>query len=310
MLVITHSHEAGTLIDGTEKGDGTAPILKRCGWRWGRSISAWYVPYSRDRQPKLYVITRTRGELVEAGFNVCLDVDTTARTTAEVEAGKAARVADRVAALECKAERRRGEERQAWQAADAARDRLPEGGEPIKVGHHSEGRHRKAIEKAHSSLGKAVDAHATAEYVEERLRAAQKATERRYSVGQVARRIEKLEAELRGTNRILDGHTRGQGTPYEEWVPAVEGNSRKYHLEVKAETSDKLNYWQNVRAGQIASGQATNYSKATVSKGDYVKIRGQWRKVARANAKTVSVETGYTWTDKAPYHEVQEHKKP
>lgn len=310
MLVITHTHEAGTLIDGTSKGDGTAGILKHCGWRWGRSISAWYVPHSRDRLPKLHIITRTQKELNGAGYIVSVDVDTTARSTAEVEAGKSARIIDRVSALETKAERKRSEECQAWQAADAAHNRLPEGGEPIKVGHHSEGKHRRAIEKAHNSLSKAVDARKTAQYVEERLSAAQKATERRYSVGQVARRIEKLEAELRGTRRILNGYTRAKGTPYEEWMPAVGGTSRDYHLAIKAETTDKLSYWKDVRAGQIATGQATNYGKDTVSKGDYVKVRGQWRKVARANAKTVSVETGYSWTDKVPYHEVQDHQQP
>ena len=40
MLTITHTPEAGTLIEGTSRGDGTAEILKASGWRWGRSIGA------------------------------------------------------------------------------------------------------------------------------------------------------------------------------------------------------------------------------------------------------------------------------
>ncbi|WP_028778727.1 DUF3560 domain-containing protein [Shimazuella kribbensis] len=39
-------------------------------------------------------------------------------------------------------------------------------GEPIKVGHHSEKRHRKLFEKAHNDMGKAVDASNKAEYYE------------------------------------------------------------------------------------------------------------------------------------------------
>lgn len=39
-----------------------------------------------------------------------------------------------------------------------------------------------------------------------------------------------------------------------------------------------------------------------------MRIRGQWRKVVRANAKSVSVETGYDWTDRTPWHEVRDHR--
>ena len=59
MLSITHTHEAGTIIEGTAKGDGSAAILKANRWRWGRSIDAWYVPNSRDRLPQHHIITRT-----------------------------------------------------------------------------------------------------------------------------------------------------------------------------------------------------------------------------------------------------------
>src|SRR5690606_6533461 len=69
-----------------------------------------------------------------------------------------------------------------------------------------------------------------------------------------------------------------------------------------------LEHWKQIRADQIASGEATDYSRDTVAVGDLVKIRGYWRTVARANAKTVSVETGYSWTDKTPWHEVQDHR--
>lgn len=59
MLTITHTHIAGTLIEGLSRGDGTGEVLKACGWRWGRSIGAWFVPQSRDRLPKAHVIQRT-----------------------------------------------------------------------------------------------------------------------------------------------------------------------------------------------------------------------------------------------------------
>ncbi|MFB8402177.1 hypothetical protein [Streptomyces sp. NPDC055912] len=36
-----------------------------------------------------------------------------------------------------------------------------------------------------------------------------------------------------------------------------------------------------------------------------MKIRGQWRTVARANGKSVSVTTGYSWTDRYGWEEVK-----
>lgn len=49
MLTITHTRADGTMIDGTSRGDGTAPILKANGW--SRGLGTWCVPASRDPQP-------------------------------------------------------------------------------------------------------------------------------------------------------------------------------------------------------------------------------------------------------------------
>ena len=150
MLTITHTHEAGTIIEGTAKGDGTATILKANRWRWGRSIGAWFVPNSRDRLPQDHIITRTAAALEAAGFELApLEIDRTTRRTAEVEAAKIARQADRAAALDAKAERKAANSDAAWEKHMRDVGSLPEGGEPIKVGHHSERRHRNAIDKAH-----------------------------------------------------------------------------------------------------------------------------------------------------------------
>jgi hypothetical protein len=47
-----------------------------------------------------------------------------------------------------------------------------------------------------------------------------------------------------------------------------------------------------------------------VQKGDHVKIRDAWDRVARVNPKTVSVETDYMWTRTAPYAEIQDLRQP
>ena len=204
MLTITHTHEAGTIIDGTAKGDGSAEILKANRWRWGRSIGAWFVPNSRDRLPQDHVITRTAAALEAAGFELApLEIDRTSRSTAEVEAAKIARQADRVDALDAKADRKTANAETAWEKHERDVARLPEGGEPIKVGHHSEGRHRSAINKAHNSMRRSIDAHNDAEEAARRAEAAAATTDARYNPVTVANRIEKIGADIRRYERQI-----------------------------------------------------------------------------------------------------------
>lgn len=153
-LTITHTHAEGTLIDGTARGDGSAEILKLHRWRWSRGLGSWYIPHSRDQRAKRAQINSTAAALRAADFVVELDIDDTYRTTADVEADKIARQENRVDALDSKADRKAAAE-SAWAADKAATDALPEGGELIKVGHHSESRHRKAVEKSWNTLGSA-----------------------------------------------------------------------------------------------------------------------------------------------------------
>lgn len=104
MLTITHTQPEGTLIEGTSRGDGTAEILKACGWRWPRNLGSWYVPQSRDKVAKPWITNNTHTRLQQAaGHDVTVTIDDTYRTTTEVEADKIARQAAHVDALEAKA---------------------------------------------------------------------------------------------------------------------------------------------------------------------------------------------------------------
>lgn len=308
MLTITHTHEAGTIIDGTIRGDGTADILKAQRWRWGRSIAAWYVPMSRDRRPNLPRIRAAAAALEAAGFVVELEVDETTRSAAEVEAGKIERQAARVDALEAKAARQQAAAAEAWDRHERDVSRLPEGGEPIKVGHHSEGRHRAAIARADSSARRGIDAMHEAERAAERAEAATHTTSARYNPVTIHNRIEKIGADIRRAERqvIQDVYDAEHG-----YRPASESEKQARAGRVAprlAELHDELAYWEGVRAEQIAAGAAPGYTREQINRGDAVKIRGNWRRVVRVNAKSVSVETGYSWTDTAPYAEIQDHR--
>jgi len=311
-LTITHNREAGTLIEGTQRGDGTAEILKANGWRWGRSIGAWYVPQSRDRNLKTWITGRTQKALEAAGHEVALEADDTARPVAEVEADRAARQEARAEALAEKAQRKATRAADAQRAADAAAARLPEGGEPIKVGHHSETRHRNAIDRAWNAQGRAIRADEDATEAQRRASAATNTTAHRYSPATVAGRIDRLEAEGRALARQLDGYTADRGTPYAEAIPAATGRRREAIQADATENADALAYWRGVRAQQLAAGEAADYSAETIHAGDRIKVGGTWWTVARANTKTCTLyldaERKITSSYRAPYGKITSHQ--
>ncbi|NNC14068.1 DUF3560 domain-containing protein [Planctomonas sp. JC2975] len=308
MLTITHTHEAGTLIEGTTKGDGTAEILKANRWRLGRSIGSWYLPNSRDHRPDKYRIQPTITALEAAGFDVTTELDNTVRSTAEVEAGKIARQEARVDALAAKADRKAGAAEAAWQRHERDVARLPEGGEPIKIGHHSEQRHRNAIARADNSMRRSITAADDATHAAERANAATRTTAGRYSGSQVFNRIQKIEADIRRTERRITAATYDPESGYRPTTDDEKAARTRRLSPVLEELRDKLTYWQGIREQQINSGDVTNYTPQQIKKGDAVKVCGQWRRVARVNPKTVSLETGYSWTDRATYAAITDHR--
>ncbi|OBA50125.1 DUF3560 domain-containing protein [Kocuria sp. ICS0012] len=231
---------------------------------------------------------------------------------AEVEADRAARQEARAEALAEKAQRKAAHAADAQRAADAAAARLPEGGEPIKVGHHSETRHRNAIDRAWNAQGRAIRADEDATEAQRRASAATNTTAHRYSPATVAGRIQRLEAEGRKLARQLDGYTADRGTPYAEAIPAATGRRREAIQADATENADALAYWRGVRAQQLAAGEAADYSRETIHAGDRIKVGGTWWTVARANAKTCTLyldaERKITSSYRAPYGKITGHQ--
>ncbi len=309
MVDISHTVTEGTLLDGTSRGDGSAEIIKPFGWRWSRTLSCWYLPRSRDRRAEQSRIENTRRALVGAGFTVTIAIDDTMPSTADLEQSRSDRQQTRVDRLTARAGRAIAAADAATEAAHRAVHRLPPGGEPMKVGHHSEGRHRRALEKAERAITASIEADSNARAASDRLAAAARTTSHRYAPQTVANRITTLTAAIAATQRNLDDYTTGHGV-YSLPIPAATGAARDRLLEQLAEQQDKLRYWEQIRKDQIAAGVATNYSQADIAAGDLVKISNRWHRVVRANKATVSVATEYSWTERAPYSAIQDHRRP
>lgn len=313
-IEITHSAAEGTLVQGTTRGDGTNTILKAAGFRWFRTLGVWGIAGSRDRQPNRYKIERAADALRAAGHIVSIDVDDTHRSTAEAEADRTQRQEQRVNALNAKADRKAAAADVAWETERRAVEALPPGGEPIKIGHHSERRHRNAIARAHNATRRAIDAADLAHQASSRAEAAASTTAHRYNPVTVKNRIEKLQAEQRGDQRILDGHRRVVArTATHEYVDEFDAATGAYREQViarMAQRGDQIAYWSGIYADLQASGIAGRHSRDSISKGDLIKYRGHWYPVVRVNSKTVSVRLHElaSWTDRIGYHEISGHR--
>ena len=315
MITITHTPATGTLLEGTTKGDGTNQLLRAGGlhWRWSAHLGAWYLPRTRDTAPQTAVITATAETLRTAGHTVTVTIHTGHRSTAEVEADRAERQQDRADALAAKASRQADAARAAHEHARQLTEHIPFG-QPILVGHHSEGRMRRHAKRIHAAMDATVQAATEAEETQRRAQVAQIGTDARYNPVTIANRITRLTAEHARITRQLNGHTRTvavstDGTRHIETTTPASGQHHDRLTQRLAHITGQLTYWQAIRQEQITTGTATGHGPATIHKGDTVQIRGRWYTVVRANKKTVTVpSTLGAWTDTAPYHEIQDHR--
>jgi hypothetical protein len=237
---------------------------------------------------------------------VDVDVDDRRREFATVEADRLERMGERAATLAERAERADARAAAAWTSSDEADAKLPPLGQPILVGHHSEGRHRSVLERAETATRTAIAAEQAAAVATTHADVAAAAAGSRYSPRTVARRIARQEAELRRLQRELDGHT----SPLDGIaVPPAQGAVRRVLVDQVAVLTQELEHWCSVRVDQVATGVTRAYGRHNVTAGDRVKIRGRWYRVVRANAKTVTVPSQLgAWTDAAPWHEVTDHR--
>lgn len=179
----------------------------------------------------------------------------------------------------------------------AIADHIPLG-QPIGNAHHSAPAARSDWARMDGHLWASVehDSHggfAVTGY-QRRAGEAQAATGARHAPVTVANRIARLESELRELQR------RGEHFASRGVVGGLD--------EPIERTGQDLEHWRRVRGEQLASGQIREFGPGTVQAGDRVLISGQWRTVVRANAKSVTVTTGYSWTDRAPWARVVDHR--
>lgn len=322
-IKITHTHADGTLIEGSRKGDGVWETLKdlRDNWRYFRSLGQIGLGQSRDKSAMTHRINRAADALRAAGHEVDTEIDETQRrTVAEIEADRAERAEARTERYSERASNAAGRAGALFERSHQMADAIPFG-QPILVGHYSEGRDRRYRARIESTARRGIEEHGKAEHWEQRSEAAEATQAQRESIPTTLRRIEKLEAEERTWQRVLDGqpdaHTRR--TDDGGYRPAEGTHKARVEAEL-ADIREQLTYWREHVAKRQADGVKV-WSREDFTAGDYVLFLGTWYEVVRVNAKSVSIPAMIndgpivhkdgnrcTWTDTVAYHKVRGRK--
>lgn len=311
-ITVEHSAE-GTLVHGTTRGDRTAAqALKANGFRWSHNLDAWYLPRNlthETRDQRVGALQATLGDRVE------VEIPDAGRrlTAAEKETAKQERAGERAERMSAKADKLEARAEAHRAAADRISENIPFG-QPILVGHHSEARARRDAQRIRSNMEKSLDAHQGARDAQAAADRAERTASGTESVVTITNRIERNEALVRKVDRELAEHETAQciidkvGADHPK-VQAVgtdrlglRSPERLAQLgQLKAEALDAIGH---DRAKLEAAGGVT-YGKHNVSPGDIIVSRsGGYTPVLRANAKTATVPTGYSWTDTVPWSKV------
>jgi hypothetical protein len=295
-------------------------------WRSSRHVGL-YIPQSRDKAARTWVIESAAKALEAAGHTVTVEIDNTTagRTTAEAEADRADRA-------EARAERydERAQRRDAAAQADYARARQMSAaipfGQPVMPDHYSYSRDMSYRRRMGATYDRAFAGMAEAERLAARAEAAEANQSHRESTPATLRRIERLEADERSLCRSIAGRL--------DWVDNGNGGHKLAlvkpegevlaHLEAElAAVREQLGYW---REHVDQSGEKV-WGPGDFARGDYVTAGGgTWYQVERVNPKTLSVPHGNNdhqlggvvtrdrvrhamgpsqWTRKIPYNEVR-----
>jgi len=200
------------------------------------------------------------------------------------------RAAERAERMEARAEKAHQEGQAAYNRAHEIGRMIPFG-QPILVGHHSEGRHRRDLEKIDNAMRKSCEGSKKAEYYENRAGVAEYTANgaKFKNVNYLLNRIAECKVELRAIERGLAGndlYSRETGEKLPDGTQISE--ERKNKLETKkAEETEKLDFF-NVKLQEIGGGQMTA-ERLKDARPLYVKAKGEWWPLKSINRDTVTV---------------------
>jgi hypothetical protein len=310
MIDIAHSAADGTTLRGDPRPHHG--LVQKAGFRWSGRAGLWYIPNSRDRQPRTETIARLAEQLSAAGVEVTVSIDPAGRPVAERESDLKDRLERRAERLDDKAARLDRSAGAAFERADQLASVIPLG-QPILAGHHSERRDRNYRDKVARTMDTAVATHRKAEQIAQAAGATAAHLVRRDTAPVTLRRIDRLEVEARDIARkltpcrtsdkhgkdktlteitcpvcwrdvaVIDGVIAEHGAPSDDYREQLEARA--------AALDEEIAHWKAHLAALEAAGVKL-WGSSDFAAGDLVRYRFgglHWGKVIRVNKKSVTV---------------------
>jgi predicted RNA methylase len=314
-LTIRHTHEDGTLVYGSEPGDGVYELIgprTAARFKYMPSIKMIGIRQSRDHLAKRWQIDQAAKALREAGHVVTVEIDDTPRDVADVHADRAERLDNRYDRLSGKAERQSAEARARSAAADRIGERFS-GGQPILKGHHSE-RGARADQKRMDQHDRAANiAYGKAERASRAASVVGREESRRQRPDVIIRRIASTEAELRQTQRYISGEPPPNHASY--YPPGYFKPAAGEYLESLTARKTFLEHQLAADREALEAAKAAGYvqlDRDSVHKGDVIgwgSWKGDTATVVRVNPRSVSLDrTSYPRV--LPYEQIKSVQCP
>jgi len=290
-LVLSYSWDEGILVCGSTRAWKETIKGARVGglkFRFSRNLPgdcAWYIPRTRDKAVDRELLEQAAKDMRSAGVKVAVRYTEPGErpSFSEQEAARAERAGERLERLETRRDRLEGEASKHLAAASMseATTGIPLG-QPILVGHHSEGKHRRTVERAQRRGEKFLETTREAEQAGSRLEGATHREAMRTDPAATIRRIGRLDVELRQVKRNLYGHP-GSGTTLQRG--AATGSYQRQLEGLERDLEEKLAHWRE----QLEGSGVKLWGPDDFEPGDGVEGEFGWAVVQRVNKKTLTV---------------------
>ncbi|MFF3654928.1 DUF3560 domain-containing protein [Streptomyces olivochromogenes] len=293
-ITINHTRAEGTLINGSEPGDGILELLNPWGFRYARSVGFIYLRGSRDRAADMRRIRGAQSALEGDGHTVTLSIDETVRRTfQEAEGERYQRADERAVRLDARADRLQESSDTKW--TEGRRIAASYQGEPVKADHHSASKHLRELGRARKLFGQSVEEQREADRCRGLADAAATFEEGRKHVGTTLRRLERLRADKARLERQMEAIVQAavQEADTEQAVETLVEDLARLdadHLDL----CEQIAEW----AGHIEQAEADGakvWRPDDFTPGDYVGLGGRWYLVLRVNQKTLTVPKSVDW---------------
>ncbi|MFI2434680.1 DUF3560 domain-containing protein [Streptomyces sp. NPDC018693] len=289
-ITIRHTRAEGTLIVGSEPGDGILELLNPWGFRYARTVGHIYLRGSRDRAADMRRIRGAKAALEGKNHTVTLSIDETVRRTfQEAEEDSYQRAGERAVRLDARAERLQESSDAKW--TEGRRIAASYQGEPVKVDHHSAGKHMRELARARKLFGQSVVEQQEADRCRGLADAAATFEEHRKDVGTTLRRLDRLRAYRGRIERQMSATVQAAVTQAAAGEPLDPEALFDNLVRLDADHYDlceEIAAW----AGHIEQAEADGakvWRPEDFTPGDYCRTGERWYLVLRVNAKTLSV---------------------